>query len=135
MADETKKETKLEKIIESIEKLSVLELNDLVKALQEKFDIQTGPMMAAPAVAGSETDAGKKEEAEQTAFTVVLTEVGEQRISVIQAVRKVNQTLGLGEAKALVDAAPKEVVSDVNKETAEEAKKMLEEAGAKVELK
>ena len=124
-----------EELMSAIEEMSVLELNDLVKAIEEKFDIQAvAPMAmgAAPAAAA----AGEAEEVEeQTIFNVVITEAGANKLSVIKTLRELNQSLGLKEAKDLVDAAPKEVLEQVNKETAEEAKKKLEEAGAKVELK
>jgi len=121
----------VKKLIGEIEKLSVLELNELVKALEEKFGTTAmAPVAAAPAA----------EEAEvvpqgQTTFNVILAEAGANKISVIKMVREINQSLGLKEAKDLVESAPKEVITGVNKETAEEAKKKLEDAGAKVELK
>jgi len=129
---------KLSKIIEEIEKLSVLELADLVKSLEEKFGVSaTAPVAAAPAAPGTQTPQAPTEEQPmgQTTFNVVLTVAGANKISVIKAVRELNQTLGLKEAKDLVESAPKEVLTGVNKETAEEAKKRLEEAGASVELK
>ena len=124
----------LEKLIEQIEKLSVLELSQLVKALEEKFGVSAAPMMAAgaaPAAAGG-TDEGTSE---QTTFNVILADSGANKISVIKAVRELVPTLGLKEAKDLVDAAPKPVLEGANKETAAEAKTKLEAAGAKVELK
>lgn len=123
----------LEKIIESIEKLSVLELADLVKALEEKFGVSA----AAPvAVAGTPTAAAAPAEAaeEKTTFNVVLSSAGPNKIGVIKAVREIVPTLGLKEAKDLVEAAPKAVLESVNKETAEEAKAKLTAAGATVEL-
>ena len=142
MADEAvKKEVKvsdkLEKMIGEIEKLSVLELSDLVKALEEKFGVSAAPMMAAPAAGQAATAAAPAGEAapEQTTFNVVLTSAGANKISVIKMVREINQTLGLKEAKDLVESAPKEVIAGANKETAQEAKKKLEGAGATVELK
>lgn len=125
---------KLAKIIEEIEKLSVLELSELVKALEEKF----GVTAAAPvAVAGSGIQAAGTDEgvSEQTTFNVMLAESGANKISVIKAIRELVPTLGLKEAKDLVDAAPKQVLEGVNKESANEAKQKLEAAGAKVELK
>jgi len=125
----------LEKLIEQIEKLSVLELSQLVKALEEKFGVSAAaPMMAAgaaPAAAGG----GDEGASEQTTFNVMLTDSGANKISVIKAVRELVPTLGLKEAKDLVDAPPKQVLEGVNKETANEAKTKLETAGAKVELK
>lgn len=127
--------TKLTKLIEEIEKLSVLELAELVKALEEKFGVSAVPM-AAPATAATPAGETPAEAApQQTTFNVVLAAAGANKISVIKMVREVNQTLGLKEAKDLVESAPKEVLNGVNKQTADEAKKKLEEAGATVELK
>lgn len=123
----------LEKIIKSIEELSVLELSDLVHALEEKFGVSASAPVAvaqAGAAVGNEDGAS-----EQTTFNVVLADGGANKISVIKAVRELVPTLGLAEAKALVDSAPKPVLEGVNKETANEAKTKLETAGAKVELK
>lgn len=130
MAKKTKDE-----ITEAISDLSVLELSELVKALEEKFGVSAAPMMAAPQAAAA-SDAGSSEpKEEQTTFNVVLTNAGTNKIGAIKAVREVVPTLGLAEAKALVESAPKEVLTGVNKATAEEAKKKLEAAGATVELK
>ena len=138
-AKEEKKESpkvskKLEELISEIEKLSVLELSELVKALEVKFGVSAAPQVvagAAPA-AGAGADEGASE---QTTFNVVLADSGANKISVIKAVRELVPTLGLKEAKDLVDTAPKQVLEGVNKETATEAKTKLEAAGAKVELK
>lgn len=121
--------------IKHIEEMSVLELADLVKALEEKFGVSAA-MMAAPAAgqAASGDSAGEPKE-EQTVFNVVLVSAGAQKIPVIKAIRELVPTLGLTEAKALVDSAPKEVLTAVNKKTAEEAKAKLTAAGATVELK
>ena len=128
---------KVEELIEQIEKLSVLELNDLVKALEEKFGVSATSNVAVAAAAPASNTAGAAGEPveEQTTFNVFLANAGANKISVIKAVREINQTLGLKEAKDLVEAAPKEVLTGVNKSTAEEAKKRLETAGATVELK
>ncbi len=123
---------KLTKIIEEVEKLTVLELSELVKAMEEKFGVSSVMAVASPSSA--EATAGEAKE-EQTTFNVVITACGANKISVIKAVREVVPTLGLAEAKTLVESAPKEVVVGVNKATAEEAKKKLEAAGATVELK
>ena len=123
-----------EKIMEMVEKMTVLELNDLVKALEEKFGVSaSAPIMVAggPAANGVATEP----EEEKTEFDVVLTEAGANKIGVIKAVREINSTLGLVEAKNLVESAPKAVLEGAKKEDAQEAKKKLEEAGAKVELK
>ena len=124
---------KVENLISEIEKLSVLELADLVKALEEKFGVSAAPV--AVAASGADSAAPVAPAEEQTTFNVVLTSAGANKISVIKAVREINQTLGLKEAKDLVEAAPKEVLNAVNKSTADEAKKKLEAAGAAVELK
>ena len=126
----------IKKLIGEIEKLSVLELNELVKTLEEKFGVTAMPV-AAPVASGSAPAAEEGEAAPQgqTTFNVVLTDGGANKISVIKMVREINQNLGLKEAKDLVESTPKEVITGVNKETAEEAKKKLEDAGAKVELK
>ncbi len=139
MADENKKtenklSEKLEKIIASVEELSVIELSQLVKALEEKFGVSAAaPVAAVAPVAGAET--GGEPAEEKSTFTVVLAEAGANKIAAIKAVREINSALGLKEAKDLVEAAPKEVLVDAKKEDAEEAKKKLEEAGAKVEMK
>lgn len=122
------------KIVEEVSKLSVLDLADLVKALEEKFGVSAMPMAQAAAVPATAVDSGEPKE-EQTTFNVVLTAAGENKLGAIKAVREVVPTLGLAEAKALVESAPKEVLVGVNKATAEEAKKKLEASGAKVELK
>jgi large subunit ribosomal protein L7/L12 len=111
--------------------MTVLELNDLVKAIEEKFGVSAAAM-AAPAAAGGGAGAAAAEE--QTEFNVMLTEVGANKVSVIKAVREITG-LGLKEAKDLVDGAPKAVKEAVSKADADAAKKKLEEAGAKAELK
>jgi large subunit ribosomal protein L7/L12 len=127
-----------EKVMELVEGMSVLELNDLVKAMEEKFGVSAAApvMMGAMPVAGNGA-AGEEAEAaeEKTEFDVVLADAGANKIAVIKAVREINQALGLVEAKNLVESAPKPVLEGAKKEEAEEAKKKLEEAGAKVELK
>jgi len=122
---------KLEELIKSIETMTVLELSDLVKALEVKFDVKANmPMMAAP-IAGAAAALAVEE---KTIFTVVLTSAGANKIAVIKEVRAMT-SLGLKEAKDLVDAAPKPVKEGVAKAEAEEMKKKLETAGATVELK
>lgn len=124
---------KKEDLIKSIEEMSVLELADLVKALEEKFGVEANmPMMAMPA-GGAGAGAGAAAE-EKTSFNVVLTSTGGNKISVIKEVRTMT-SLGLKEAKELVDAAPKAVKEGVTKEEAEEMKKKLEATGATIELK
>jgi large subunit ribosomal protein L7/L12 len=123
---------KMEGIIKTIEEMSVLELSDLVKTLEEKFGVSANmPMMAAPA-AGAAGAAPAAEE--KTSFTVVLTSAGANKIAVIKEVRTMT-SLGLKEAKDLVDGAPKPIKDGVTKEEAEEMKKKLVAAGATVDLK
>ena len=118
--------------ISALDSMSVMELNDLVKAIEEKFGVSAAAM-AAPAGAGGGGAAVPAAE-EQTEFTVVLAEVGANKVSVIKAVRELTG-LGLKEAKDLVDGAPKPVKEGIAKADAEAAKKKLEDAGAKAELK
>jgi large subunit ribosomal protein L7/L12 len=115
----------------ALDSMTVLELNDLVKAIEEKFGVSAAAM-AAPAGAGGGVAAAAVEE--QTEFNVVLTEAGANKVSAIKAVREITG-LGLKEAKDLVEAAPKAVKEGLSKADAEAAKKKLEDAGAKVELK
>lgn len=124
-----------EKFIESIEKMSVLELSELVKALEEKFGVSASVPVMAGAVSGGGTadEEGEKKE-EKTAFAVELTSGGGQKIQVIKALRDIT-SLGLKEAKDMVDAAPKIVKEGLPKAEAEEIKKKLEEAGATVTIK
>jgi len=122
----------VEELIKSIEGMTVLELSDLVKALEEKFGVSANmPMMAAPAAGGAPAAAAVEE---KSTFSVVLTGAGANKISVIKEVRAMTN-LGLKEAKDLVDAAPKPIKEGATKEEAEEMKKKLEAAGASVELK
>ncbi|MBU0976340.1 MAG: 50S ribosomal protein L7/L12 [Patescibacteria group bacterium] len=140
MADEKKVEKKKEvklsadqqKVLDIVEKMSVLELSQLVKALEDKFGVSAAAPIAVAAVpqAGS---ADNKDEEEKSSFNVILKEVGAEKIAVIKAV-KAATGLGLKEAKDLVESAPKAVKEGVKKEEAEELKKQLEDAGAKVEL-
>ena len=116
----------------ALDSMTVLDLNELVKAIEEKFGVSAAAM-AAPA-AGGGGGGGAAAAEEQTEFTVNLTDVGANKVSVIKAVREITG-LGLKEAKDLVDGAPKPIKEGVDKKTAEEAKKKLEEAGAKAELK
>lgn len=116
----------------AMDSMSVMELNDLVKAIEEKFGVSAAAM-AAPAGGGAGGAAAPAAE-EQTEFNVMLTEVGANKVSVIKAVREITG-LGLKEAKDLVDGAPKAVKEGVSKADAEAMKKKLEEAGAKAELK
>ncbi len=122
----------LKGIIEQIEKLSVLELADLVHALEDRFGVSASAPVAM-AAAGAAVATGEPVE-EKTTFNVILTAAGANKIAVIKAVRELVQTLGLKEAKDLVEAAPKPVLESVNKQTAEEAKTKLTAAGGTVEL-
>lgn len=121
----------VQKIVEQVEKLTVLELNELVKALEKKFGVSTAApiaIAAAPAVAAAPIE-------EKDAFDVILANAGANKIAVIKAVREIKPELGLKEAKDLVDTAPKPVLEQAKKEDAETAKTKLEAAGAQVELK
>ena len=118
--------------LSAMDSMSVMELNDLVKAIEEKFGVSAASM-AAPAAGGAGGAAAPAAE-EKTEFTVMLNEAGANKVSVIKAVREITG-LGLKEAKDLVDGAPKAVKEGISKADAEAAKKKLEEAGAKVELK
>jgi large subunit ribosomal protein L7/L12 len=117
--------------LQSLDNMSVMDLNDLVKAIEEKFGVSAASM-AAPAAGGGGAAAAVVEE--QTEFSVILLEAGAAKVSVIKAVRELTG-LGLKEAKDLVDGAPKAVKEAVSKADAEAAKKKLEDAGAKAELK
>ena len=120
-----------EEIMEAIENMTVLELSELVKDMEEKFGVSAAAPVAVAAVGGAAGAAGAEEKSE---FTVVLTAAGDKKINVIKAVREATG-LGLKEAKALVDGAPAPVKENAPKAEAEELKKKLEEAGASVELK
>jgi len=117
-------------ILEAVGAMSVMDLNDLVKAFEEKFGVSAAAM-AAPAAGGGAAAAAAEE---QTEFTVVLADFGANKVGVIKAVREIT-CLGLKEAKDLVDGAPKPVKEGISKADAEAAKKKLEEAGAKAEIK
>lgn len=132
---DVKVSAKLEKLISEIETLKVIELSELVKALEDKFGVTAAAPVAAAAGSASAAGADAPAAEEKDSYEVVLAEAGANKIAVIKAVREINQELGLAEAKALVDAAPKTLLENAKKEAAEEAKKKLEEAGAKVELK
>jgi large subunit ribosomal protein L7/L12 len=124
-----------DELIQAISEMSVLELNEVVKALEEKFGVSASAMAAPVAAAATPAaEAGAPAE-EKTSFNVELTEAGANKIGVIKAVREINPNLGLAEAKTLVESAPKMVVEGAKKEAADEAKKKLEAAGAKVTLK
>ena len=121
---------KITAMIEEVKSLTVLELNELVKALEEEFGVSAAAMAAPAAGAAAAAPAAE----EKTEFDVVLAEIGSEKIKVIKVVREVTG-LGLAEAKAMVEAAPKAIKEGISKEDAEELKAKLEEVGAKVELK
>jgi large subunit ribosomal protein L7/L12 len=128
-------EDKIKKLIDSISKLTVLELSELVKAVEEKFGVTaSAPMMMAGAVAVGGGDAASAPVEEKTNFDVMLTAIGEKKIQVIKVVRELTG-LGLKEAKDLVEATPGKVLEGVEKGAADSAKAKLEEQGATVELK
>jgi large subunit ribosomal protein L7/L12 len=124
---------KLEKILNDIGELSVLELSDLVKALEEKFDVKAVAMAAAPAAGAPAAGAAPVVE-EKTEFDVIISNAGTNKIAVIKAVREFKPELGLKEAKDMVDACPADL-GTMKKDAANEAKTKLEAAGATVELK
>lgn len=121
-----------EDILEAVGAMSVMELNDLVKAFEEKFGVSAAAMAAAPAAGAAGGGAAAAEE--KSEFTVILSEFGSNKVAVIKAVREITG-LGLKEAKDMVDSAPKPVKEGLSKADAEDAKAKLEKAGAKVELK
>ena len=144
MAEEKKKENqkkltkKVEALVEEISKLSVMELSDLVNALQDKLGVSAMPMAAAPAsVSAGEVPAEGKEAAPTAGAkqTVVMTGAGDNKIGVIKALREVNQNLGLKEAKDMTENLPAEVIKELKADDAKEATGKLEAAGATVELK
>ena len=118
-----------EKVLEMVEKMTVLELADLVKVMEEKFGVSA----AAPVAMAAAPAAAQEEAEEKSVFNIVLKDAGSEKIAVIKAVRGITE-MGLKEAKDLVDSAPQTIKEDVAKEDAEEMKKSLEEAGATVEL-
>ncbi len=129
MADITK-----EQVIEFISNMTVLELADFIKELEDKFGVSATPVAAVAAVGGAAGEGGGAAEEEKTEFDVVLKEIGGNKIAVIKAIRALTG-LGLKEAKGKVDEVPSVIKEGVSKDEAEEAKKQLEEAGATVELK
>ena len=122
---------KIEKLVEDLSALTVLEAAELAKLLEDKWGVSAAAPVAAAATAAAVAAAPA---VEQTEFTVVLSAIGDKKINVIQEIRAITG-LGLKEAKDLVEAAPKEVKADVSKDEAAKIKKQLEDAGAKVELK
>ena len=127
--------SKLEKLVEDLSTLTVLEASELSKLLEEKWGVSAAAPVAVAAAAGAGAAAPAEAAEEQTEFTVVLTAGGDKKINVIKEVRGVRPDLGLKEAKDLVEAAPANVKENVSKQEAEEIKKKLEEAGASVTIK
>lgn len=133
-AAEVKLDAKLQKIVDQIKELSLVQVSELVKALEAEFGVSAAaPMMmgAMPGAAGAPAEAAE----EQTEFDVILKDAGSNKIGAIKAVRTLKPELGLGEAKAFVESAPKTVLEGAGKDAAAAAKKALEEAGCVVELK
>lgn len=122
---------KLQKIATEIETLTVVEVADLAKYLEEKFGVTAMAAVAAPGAGGAAAAPAE----EKTAFTVVLKDGGANKLNAIKVVREIKPELGLMDAKKLVESAPQDLLVDVKKDVAEDAKKKLEAAGAKVELK
>jgi len=127
--------SKLEKLVEDLSALSVLEAAELSKLLEEKWGVSAAAPVAVAAAPGGAAAAPAEAAEEQTEFTVVLTNGGDKKINVIKEVRAVRPDLGLKEAKDLVEGAPQNVVENVSKQAADEVKKKLEEAGATVQVK
>lgn len=121
-------------ILNAIADMSVMDVVELVQAMEEKFGVSAAAAVAAAPAAAGDGDAGGAAAEEQTEFDVVLTAPGEKKVNVIKAVRAIT-TLGLKEAKELVDSAPSPIKEGVGKDEAEDVKKQLEEAGGEVELK
>lgn len=133
MADEAKKlSEKVQKIVDAVKELSLMEVSELVSALEDEFGVSAAApmMMAGPAAGGAAAPAE-----EQTEFDVILKDAGANKIGAIKAVRTLKPELGLSEAKAFVESAPKAVLEGAEKKAAEEAKKVLEDAGCVVEMK
>ncbi len=124
---------KVQTIVDSVSELSLMEVSELVKALEDKFGVSAAAPMMMGAMPAAGAAAAPVEE--QTEFTVVLKDAGANKISAIKAVRTLKPELGLGEAKAFVESAPQNVLENAKKEDAEAAKKTLEEAGCVVEMK
>jgi large subunit ribosomal protein L7/L12 len=134
MADEKQLSEKVQKVVDAVKELSLMEVSELVTALEDTFGVTAAaPMMMGAMPAGAAGDAPAAEAKDE--FDVILKEAGSNKIGAIKAVRTIKPELGLGEAKTFVESAPKPVLEGVKKEDAEAAKKTLEEAGCVVELK
>lgn len=130
---ESKLSAKVQKIVDAVKDLSLMEVSELVKALEDEFGVSAAAPAMMAAVPGAAT--GGEAAEEKTEFDVILKEGGSNKIAAIKAVRQLKPELGLGDAKTFVEEAPKTVLEQANKEDAEAAKKALEEAGCVVELK
>ena len=126
---------KIEKIVKEIEGLNALELADLASHLEDVFGVSAMPAMVAGGTSGGTDGQSDESKEEKTSYDVVLTDAGSNKLAVIKAVREIKQDLGLMDAKKLVESTPKDLLAGAKKEDAEEAKKKIEEAGGKVELK
>lgn len=138
MAEDTKKEelklsAKVQKIVDAVKELSLIEVSELVKALEDEFGVSAAAPVMMGAMPAGGADAAPAEE--QTEFDVILKDAGSNKIAAIKAVRTLKPELGLGEAKAFVESAPQAVLEGAKKEDAEAAKASLEEAGCVVEMK
>jgi large subunit ribosomal protein L7/L12 len=138
MSEDTQTESKdlskpVQAVVDAVKKLSLVEVSELVKALEAEFGVSAAAPMMMGAMPGAAADAAPVEE--QTEFDVILKDAGANKIGAIKAVRTLKPELGLGEAKAFVESAPKKVLEGAKKEDAQAAKKTLEEAGCVVELK
>ena len=132
MSEETKAlSAKVQKLVDAVKELSLMEVSELVKALEEEFGVSA----AAPMMMGAMPAAAAAPAEEQTEFDIILKDAGSNKIGAIKAVRVLKPELGLGEAKTFVESAPKTVLEGVKKEVAEQAKKDLEAAGCVVEMK
>lgn len=132
MADEKKLSEKVQKLVDAVKELSLMEVSELVSALEETFGVTAAAPMMMGAAAGAASAAPVEEQDE---FDVILKEAGSNKIAAIKAVRTLKPELGLGDAKTFVESAPKSVLEGAKKEDAQAAKKTLEEAGCVVELK
>jgi len=133
MADEKKLSEKVQKLVDAVKELSLMEVSELVSALEETFGVTAAAPMMMGAMPAGATGAAPVEEKDE--FDVILKEAGSNKIAAIKAVRTLKPELGLGDAKTFVESAPKPVLEGAKKEDAEAAKKTLEEAGCVVELK
>lgn len=125
----------LQKIVDEVAKLSVLEVSQLVKALEDKFGVSAAPVAVAGAAPAANDHQEEAPAEEKDSFNVIITAAGDNKLAVIKAVREIKTDLGLVEAKNLTEKTPATLLEDAKKEEAQTAKKKLEEAGAKVELK